>query len=76
MIQQFLKRSFGYGVYTWSTSLLSGSITKSASKFNFLEGKIQDIKFGLRHNGLLDDQGWLFLWGENDFGQLGLGPEN
>jgi hypothetical protein len=32
------------------------------------EGKIKDLKFGHRHNGFIDNDNKLYLWGQNDFG--------
>lgn len=43
MMGRMVKRSFGYTAYTWTTSFLSGNITKSAQKFPALEGQIKDL---------------------------------
>lgn len=38
-----------------------------------LPGKIKQVSLGLNHIGVISEKGEIFLWGSNEFGQLGQG---
>lgn len=51
------------------------SVSDGLLKFKF-SGYPKQISCGFDHSGVLTDKGGIFIWGGNDFGQLGLGDQN
>lgn len=51
---------------------MSGNASKQPNILKGFENRVQKIKFGQKHSGIIDDDNNLYLWGENDNGQLGV----
>jgi alpha-tubulin suppressor-like RCC1 family protein len=66
-------------VYVWgsnSSSKLGLSVKNASETFPVLNSNLKNIKtisLGLEHTGVINDKGEVFMWGNNLYGQLGLG---
>lgn len=72
MLGTVLKKKFGYTAYVWSGSSIFSREKRHIRKLEEFEGRVAKIAASDNHSALITDEGELYTWGDNGYGQLGL----
>lgn len=58
----------GYTAYFWNTAYVSGRGSRTASVMKNFEKKVKKFKLTDNHGALIDTNGELYTWGDNNYG--------
>ena len=75
MIKSLIKK-FGFTAYTWNGSYNGWKGKGYIKKIEGLDNQVQKIEVGPKHSAVVTDNGELYIWGDNQYGKLGLGKES
>lgn len=72
MLRTILKKKFGYTPYLWSSTSIFNREKRHIRKLEGFDDRIAKIAASDNHSALITDEGELYTWGDNGYGQLGL----
>ena len=72
MLGRIIKKKFGYTPYVWSASSIFNRDKRHVRKLEGFDNRVARMASSDNHSALITDEGELYTWGDNGYGQLGI----